>query len=537
MKTQQTLSIAVVGGGAAGASVTHYLVRSLEERSPGLAVKIKVYEKRGVIGPGLAYQRDNDALLMNMVSRDASLFSDEPENFWRWLARTEQQQYKQYVLSGSAMSPEGYVPRGLFGCYLRQIFERVTHDAEEAGIEISKHYAEVVGIRKMGARFDLIVATGESASFDYVVLCTGNTKPIDFYNLSGHARYINDPYPVQPYLGKMAPDDRVAIIGTQLTAADVAIVLAHHGHQGPITMVSRSAELPSIRSMLKPYKLQFMTLQNLKALREKSKGSISIRDALRLLRREFATVGADWREVLFKTSDMKEPQKYFENALNNSLQTQPWQWVMVAVDHVIEYFWDALTEDGKAKFMTNYHRNWNSRRAPLPVTTAYKLHALTIQGQLKFMPGIQSIDVNDQGVFHANFAVNRGAEDKALKTEKFDWVINATGPSRDVEESLENNISSDLLSSGLAVKNPHGGVIVDFATSAVMDAEGVLDRQLYTIGQLACGTYYFVSSLEMISMRARSVAHSLVKHIEENHRDANERQQPAFAFEVRSEIS
>ena len=529
MKTQNAVSIAIVGGGAAGASVAHYLVRSLAMRSPETSIHIKVYEKRGVIGPGLAYQRDNDALLMNMVSRDASLFSDEPENFWRWLARTQQHQYKQYVLSGSAMSPEGYVPRGLFGCYLSQMFEQVTRDASLAGIKITKHYAEVVGVQKIGDRFDLITATGENASFDYVILCTGNTKPVDFYSLSGHARYINDPYPVQSYLGKIGPNDRVAIIGTQLTAADVAIVLAHHGHQGPITMVSRSAELPSIRSVLKPYQLKFLTLQNLYVLREKGKGSIRLWDALRLLRKEFAAAGADWREVLFRTEKMREPQKYFESALNNSLQVQPWQWVMVAVDHVIEYYWNALTENDKAAFMAHYHRNWNSRRAPLPVTTAYKLHILMMEGQLKLMPWIRDIRVTDQGVFNASFSQQGAQGIEVSSTEQFDWVINATGPSRDVDENLENNIASDLLNAGSAVKNPHGGLMVDFASSAVMDADGELDRQLYAIGQLACGTYYFVSSLEMISMRSRQVAYSLVRHIEENHGIANDTSELTFA--------
>jgi uncharacterized NAD(P)/FAD-binding protein YdhS len=514
MKSHKPISIAIVGGGAAGASVAHYLVQLFKNRS--ISIQIKVYEKRGVIGPGLAYQRDNDVLLMNMVSRDASLFSDEPENFWRWLARADHKQYKQYVLAGSAMSPEGYVPRGLFGCYLRQMFEQVEVDADQSGVELSKHYAEIVGVQKIGNQFELMTATGENASFDYVILCTGNTKPVDYYSLSGHARYINDPYPVPSYLGQIAPTDRVAIIGTQLTAADVAIALAHHGHQGQISMVSRSAELPSIRSLLKPYQLQYVTVKNLESMLEKGNGSITLLDALRLLRKEFKAVGADWREVLFKTEKMDNPQHYFEGALNRSLNVQPWQWVMVAIDHVIEYFWNALAESEKLKFMKKYHRHWNSRRAPLPVTTAYKLYLLMKDGHLNFRPGIQNIRMTEQGVFHADFIKPGAKVEDGAHTEQFDWIINATGPSRDIDEELENNIAADLLNAGNAVKNPHGGLIVDFNSSAVMNGEGEIDRNLYVIGQLACGTYYFVSSLEMISMRARKVAYSLVQHIDEH---------------------
>ena len=179
--------------------------------------------------------------------------------------------------------------------------------------------------------------------------------------------------------------------------------------------------------------------------------------------------------------------------------------------------------------MAHYHRNWNSRRAPLPVTTAYKLHILMMEGQLKLMPWIRDIRVTDQGVFNASFSQQGAQGIEVSSTEQFDWVINATGPSRDVDENLENNIASDLLNAGSAVKNPHGGLMVDFASSAVMDADGELDRQLYAIGQLACGTYYFVSSLEMISMRSRQVAYSLVRHIEENHGIANDTSELTFA--------
>ena len=521
MKSHRTVSIAIIGGGAAGASVAHYLVQSLESLSIAAKVEIKLYEKRGVIGPGLAFQRDNDVLLMNMVSQDASLLANEPENFWRWLARTEHSQYRDYVLSGSAIIPNGFVPRGLFGCYLKSMFEQAVDHAHCSGINLSVHHTEVVGLQKMGARFDVMTATGENASFDYVILCTGNTKPVDYYGLSGHARYIHEPYPVQPYLGKIAPHDRVAVIGTQLTGVDVAITLAYHGHQGEIHLISRSRELPSIRSVLAPHQLQFMTVATLRTLREKRGGNVGLRDILRLLRKEFALVGADWKEVLFRSCEQIEPQEYFASGLQKALKDQPWQWVMVAVDHVVEHFWNALGEADKTTFMKLYHRHWNSRRAPLPVPTAYKIHSLMVSGQVKFRSGIANISVADQGMFKATFS-GETAQGVETVIEEFDWVINATGPAREVDENQDVNIVNDLLDAETAVKHPHGGIRVEFESSAVIDANGTPDRQLYAIGQLACGTYYFVSSLEMISLRSREVAQHVVQHIQRNPRYSGE---------------
>lgn len=532
MKSQRAVSIAIVGGGAAGASVAHYLVRSLGNTPVKVEAEIKLYEKRGVIGPGLAYQRDNDVLLMNMVSQDASLFADEPENFWRWLASTEQHQYKHYALTGSSIIPNGYVPRGLFGCYMRHMFERVITLAALSGIKLSKHHSEVVGIRKLGERYELTTATGESSSFDYVILCTGNTKPADIYGLSGHARYINEPYPVQPYLGKIGPHDRVAVIGTQLTAVDVAIVLAHQGHQGPIHLVSRTRELPSIRSILEPYQLKYMTLANLRALREKGHGEVRLQDLLRLLRKEFAAVGADWKEVLFRYKDAIEPDEYFAKGLQDSLKKQPWQWVMVAIDHVIEHFWDALSEEDKTTFMKRYHRNWNSRRAPLPVPTAYKIHSLLASGQLKFKSGITNIQVANQGLFQVTYAPDPELGSEPL-VDEFDWVINATGPAREVNEN-EDSIVNDLLNAGAATKHQHGGIQVEFESSAVIDVNGIPNRKLYAIGQLASGTYYFVSSLEMVSLRSREVANNVVQHILRSPKYAPETSMQPYDIQAKS---
>jgi cation diffusion facilitator CzcD-associated flavoprotein CzcO len=50
MKNNEPITIAIVGGGAAGTATAHYLVQLLEKqkRKSG-AVEIDIYEKRGVI--------------------------------------------------------------------------------------------------------------------------------------------------------------------------------------------------------------------------------------------------------------------------------------------------------------------------------------------------------------------------------------------------------------------------------------------------------------------------------------------------------
>jgi uncharacterized NAD(P)/FAD-binding protein YdhS len=512
MKNQENFSIGIIGGGAAGTSIAHYLIQELGKTQISTTFKIDVYEKRGIFGPGLAFERDNDALLMNMVSQDASLFADDSGSFWRWLSKTSHQEYKQYVIGGSAMAPNGFVPRGLFGSYMSFMFDQIEIEAKNVGIDFCRRHTEIREIAKTDM-YELVTANGVVHRYNLVVLCTGNSEPLDIFGLLGHSRYINNPYPVRSYMAKMPPNSTVGIIGSQLTAADVAIVLAQSGHKGKITLLSRTSELPSIRSVLRPHTLKHVNLKNLNSMVSKRGGHISLRDILRLLRKEFLAIGEDWRSILFRSTKEISPKEYFERGLNSAIQEQAWQSIMVAMDHVIENYWQSLSDNDKSYFMSKIHRQWNSKRAPLPVTTAYKLNALMLDGQLSFCSGLTNMSISD----NEKFLATASCEDTRSNVQcernlEFDWIINATGPARHINE-LEGGIFSDLINSGLAQKSQHGGISVDFDTSAVIDSSGRVNGTIYAVGQPANGTYYFVSSLEMVSLRAKSTAKAIAKFV------------------------
>lgn len=58
------MKIAVIGGGAGCVAFLHHfvdLIGCLEAKF----IKIKVYERRERVGPGLAYQEDCDSVLLN----------------------------------------------------------------------------------------------------------------------------------------------------------------------------------------------------------------------------------------------------------------------------------------------------------------------------------------------------------------------------------------------------------------------------------------------------------------------------------------
>lgn len=511
MTNNEPIAIAVVGGGAAGTATAHYLVQLLDKQtSKKAAVEIDIYEKRGVIGPGLAFEKDNDALLMNMVTKDASLFADNLKHFWEWLTLTKQEQYKNIVMGGSSMAPDGFLPRGLFGHYMGNTFHDAVIKGKQGGINLRERYCEVTEIDEHITGFELRTSTSEKHQYDFVVLCTGNSEPRDFYKLQGHARYINNPYPVRNYLSKIPQNDRIGIIGSQLTAADIAITMSHGGHQGPINLLSRTHELPAIRSILRPHNLRFMNLENLEKICLE-KNSISLRDLLRLLRRELKAAGENWQTIFFENSKIN-PRDYFQNGIKNSTNDQPWQSVFVAIDQVIEHYWNKLSEESKAEFLNSYHRKWNAKRVPLPITTAYKISSLLMDGQLKFNPGLKKICPKSSHTFFAYVTEEECSNSAKEVTYEFDWIINATGPDRHVDLA-RTHLVRYLIDNGAATCNAYGGINVDFYTSALIKPCGKRNERFYALGHPTNGTFYFVSSLEMISNRAKIVATELVSQI------------------------
>lgn len=78
------MKIAVIGGGAGCVAFLHHfvdLIGCLEAKF----IKIKVYERRERVGPGLAYQEDCDSVLLNRGALTMSASGDDLSTFFAWI--------------------------------------------------------------------------------------------------------------------------------------------------------------------------------------------------------------------------------------------------------------------------------------------------------------------------------------------------------------------------------------------------------------------------------------------------------------------
>lgn len=497
-------SIAIIGCGASGVATLASLIECIKN-SNYQKYKINIFEKSSNFGSGLAYQCDSDDLLMNMVSSTTSIFENRETDFWEWMVDRGHGIGSGQVMSGSGVSPDGYISRQFFGLYLKDRLQDAISDAKKINVSVELENHEVIDIKRRNQYFEVADCAERVNRFDYVILCIGNIEPHDIFKLRGKSRYVNNPYPTNRYVMGIGRSDSVGIIGGQLTAADIAVVLARQGHAGPIHFFTRGSNHPLVRCSKEKFKLIHFNLKNLEAIKSRQFGEISLRQALRLARKDFIRAGVKWNKFFNPVQHSYED--WIRGLLSKGDMYAEWQHFAIASDAVISNYWDALSTSGKRIFMNKFHRLWMCKRVPLPMHTYLKIYSLFKAGILKHHTQLMDINFKAPNNFVASIS-DVGSPEKPIQIE-CDWVINATGPARSVDANTGSPLLNNLMQSGLIRANPFGGIQVDFETSMVKRG-GDKVKNFYAIGHLTSGTYYFVSSLDMVSMGAKRVARHVV---------------------------
>jgi uncharacterized NAD(P)/FAD-binding protein YdhS len=215
----------VVGGGAAGVVTAANLLRD----AGGAPLDVRIVERSGVVGPGLAYGTHESLHLLNNYAGRMSAFEDDAGHLVRWCRAQD-----------DIVHPDTFLPRRLYGAYLASLLEAPV----PAGSRLTRVPGEAVGIDDSGSDYSVTLASGARLPADLVVLALGNPPPRDLprYREAAHA-YAADPWaPDLPDL--VARGARVLLVGTGLTMVDVAAQLANAHHEVEMVAVSRHGLLP-----------------------------------------------------------------------------------------------------------------------------------------------------------------------------------------------------------------------------------------------------------------------------------------------------
>ena len=247
-------SIAIVGSGPMAIYFLKHLIRF---DSP---LRITIFERDAVPGSGMPYRQgmNADYMLSNIFSREIPTIHEPLAD---WLRSRPAGELDRWNVSPEAISARAFYPRTLLGECLRaqlDVLVAVGLDAGHAVIVKAQH--SVLDVKPGKDLVSIVTRTPEGRSkkeFTHVILATGHTW--DEEPREGDALLVS-PWPASNIAA--LPADQISILGSALSAVDVATALAHeHGcftdtasgltwkarpkHKGlHITMVSKTGILP-----------------------------------------------------------------------------------------------------------------------------------------------------------------------------------------------------------------------------------------------------------------------------------------------------
>lgn len=225
-----------------------------------LPLRIVLFERHHLAGPGMPYRQEMspDYMLANIFSREIPTIQ---ETLAGWLRGQPAERLARWGVRPQDISARDFYPRSLLGAYLAAQLQALVAAGVAAGHEVVvRTGAEVVDVRPGAGATDLLVRASEGTSteaFDRVVLATGHTwdaEPTE----AGVA--LVSPWPAANL--SALPAAEIGILGSSLSAVDVAVALAHdHGRFSPdgdglvwtpdaghealrLTMVSKTGILP-----------------------------------------------------------------------------------------------------------------------------------------------------------------------------------------------------------------------------------------------------------------------------------------------------
>ncbi|MCW2927385.1 MAG: FAD-dependent pyridine nucleotide-disulfide oxidoreductase [Thermoleophilia bacterium] len=445
--TEPQLRVAIVGGGAAGSIVAGELLR----RDAPLAIDL--YERRGDIGPGLAYSTPDPHHLVNVPAGKLSADPESPTHLMAWLER-----------NGHPALPETFAQRRVYGQYLRELFAERRAAAMAAQLTTSSE--PVLTIRPTASGVELCAEHDPGPrDYDAVVLALGNVAAPPAIDLPHDPRAFASPWAH----GALEPDPSldagsVLIVGTGLTAVDAALSLAAASPTTRLVLASRNGRLPFAHlpgPLREPapstdFPGGLTTLDELVAAWEAHVASC--REA-----------GFDWRDVV----DGLRPRT--------------------------QGLWRTLGVAEQGRFLRERRRDWEARRNRAAPEVGARLDELVASGRLEVVRGgVTDIRAEDDGI-HARV----GEAERS-----FARVVSCTGPTVDVTRCNEP-LLRQLLADGVVAADPHLLGIRTADDGRVLDAQGAVNSSIFTLGWLRRGELWETLAIPEIRSQAAAIAEQL----------------------------
>jgi uncharacterized NAD(P)/FAD-binding protein YdhS len=366
-----------------------------------------------------------------------SAYPDAPDHFARWFEQS----------GGTA---ESFAPRMAYGDY---VVEQLAASGE--GLEIVR--GEAVDVEGS----NVLLADGRRIEADAVVLAPGNLPPATPRGIDSEAlglRWVADPW-APGIADGLDASDTVLLVGTGLTAIDVALTLEASGFCGRILALSRRGLVPRAHGPREPMCAPQEALPA---------DCVAL---LRRVRRRSNEVG--WRSAVHELRS------------------------------VTQGIWAAASPEQRRRFLRHLRPWWDVHRHKLAPAVAATVASMQAEGRLRFAAG-RILSVSPEGA-----VTWRPRGESAAETLHTARIVNCTGPECDIVRAGDPLLGA-LLARGRIRPDPLGvGLDVD-DQCRTLSGEGA-SGTLYAIGPVTRGTFWESVAVPDIRTQAVAVARRLLR--------------------------
>lgn len=471
--------VAIIGGGAAGTLVAMQLIRQAHQ-----PLQIRIFDQAAQFQTGVAYAPSDFSQLLNVAASRMSAWPEQSNHFVEWV-----QQQPAYCAIDTDILAQSYLPRSLYGQYLKQQWQLSLSEAAGKGIEVALLPVAVTRLQILPAMIALTHVQGDE-QFHAVVIATGNELPR--HPLPPHSGLTDLPgYQQNPWCQfaiKSSPAHnpceqtsavppqrahcRVLILGNGLTMVDTVLALRQQGVRCPIISLS-----PHGYGML-PHRQALAKAPDLGHVFAEKPG---LRQVLRL----FNTQRKQWRQLGVSAEGLVDSLRPYSQQL-----------------------WSGFSNKEKQLFFKKLRHLWGVARHRLPMQIHDQIQQLRLQGALEVKAGsllrcqatAQGIDIWMQLKGHSE-----------PEYRQVDRIINCTGPEHNFTRLPSHFLAKAIADQWLAVGPLDLGLAACPTTFALKNATGTPYSQLFGIGSVLRGELWETTALNEIRQQAKQVATQILQ--------------------------
>jgi uncharacterized NAD(P)/FAD-binding protein YdhS len=417
--------------------------------------RFALVERRPRPAPGVAYGACDAAHLLNVPAGRMGAFAEDPGGFHAWLSRE----------MPGAHGPDDFVPRALFGRYLRELA-----DAELAAARgsVSMVRDAVVHIERVPFGVELVLASGRSMVARAAVLAPGLPPARTPWAKVDHGApreaLCVDPW--EPGSFAVTPRDaEVLVLGSGLTAIDVVQGLRRAGHRGTIHLVSRNGRLPLPHAVPGEAPMQV-------AAERFGGGPARALAALRVAARERTAAGLGW------------------------------QGAVDAIRPHVSAIWRSWTPAQRRRFLRLARPLWEIHRHRAPRAVLADIESQLAAGTATLERG-DLADLRPSPAGGVQAVIRR--RDGSTRSYRVVRVFNCIGPGMSVRDTIDPMLGS-LLRGGLASPDELGLGLRTDGEGHLVGAGGTADARLLLVGALRRGDLWETTAVPELRGQAAAAA-------------------------------